>query len=218
MTKHITKPAAEADVAERSTSVWGRPFGQIDFDEWFDRWPELFARRWPESFRGFPGADTAFKLEEFTEDDGTFVLRAELARASTRTRIWRSPSRTVCSRSTPSARSAPRSATTGTTAASSVTDRSPGVSVFPTAPTRRGSRQRSKPGSSRCGYRTTVNLRRSRPSRSRPMADHPINACRDAPPEGATRQREPRARPGGPRRRSRGGVRVPVRTPSRAHR
>lgn len=79
MTKHITKPAAEADVAERSPSVWGRPFGQIDFDEWLDRWPELFARRWPESFRGFPGADTAFKLEEFTEDDGTFVLRAELA-------------------------------------------------------------------------------------------------------------------------------------------
>jgi HSP20 family protein len=78
MTKHTTKPAAEVDVAERSPSMWGRPFGPIDFDEWFDRWPELFARRWPESLRGFPGADTPFKLEEFTEDDGTFVLRAEL--------------------------------------------------------------------------------------------------------------------------------------------
>ena len=78
MTKHTTKPSAEVDVAERSPSMWGRPFGQIDFDEWFDRWPELFARRWPESLRGFPGADTPFKLEEFTEDDGTFVLRAEL--------------------------------------------------------------------------------------------------------------------------------------------
>ncbi len=78
MAKHITKPAAEVDVAERSPSVWGRPFGQIDFDEWFDRWPELFARRWPESLRGLPMLDTPFKLEEFTEDDGTFVVRAEL--------------------------------------------------------------------------------------------------------------------------------------------
>ena len=66
MTKHTTKPSAEVDVAERSPSVWGRPFGQIDFDEWFDRWPELFARRWPDSFRGFPGTDTPFKLEDFT--------------------------------------------------------------------------------------------------------------------------------------------------------
>lgn len=83
MTKHTNKhtdnQTAQVDVVERSPSVWGRPFGQIDFDEWFDRWPELFARRWPESLRGFPIGDTSFKLEEFTEDDGTFVLRAELA-------------------------------------------------------------------------------------------------------------------------------------------
>jgi HSP20 family protein len=78
MTKHAAKPTTEVDVAERSPSVWGRPFGQIGFDEWFDRWPEVFARRWPESFRGFPMMEPSFKLEEFTEDDGTFVLRAEL--------------------------------------------------------------------------------------------------------------------------------------------
>lgn len=77
ITKHITKPAAEADVAERSPSVWGRPFGQIDFDEWFDRWPELFARRWPESFRGFPGADTAFKREECSEERDNGNYRSE---------------------------------------------------------------------------------------------------------------------------------------------
>ncbi len=78
MTKHANKPTAEVDVAERSPSVWGRPFGQIGLDDWFERWPEMFARRWPESFRGFPMMDASFKLEEFTEDDGTFVLRAEL--------------------------------------------------------------------------------------------------------------------------------------------
>ncbi len=72
------KQSAEVDVAERAPSTWARPFGQIGLDEWFDRWPELFARRWPESFRGFPMMDEAFRLEEFIDDDGTFVLRAEL--------------------------------------------------------------------------------------------------------------------------------------------
>ncbi len=66
------------DVAERDSSTWARPFGPMGLDEWFDRWPDVFARRWPEAFRGLPMLDDAFRLEQFTEDDGTFVLRAEL--------------------------------------------------------------------------------------------------------------------------------------------
>ena len=45
--------------------------------EWFDRWPEFFGRRWPE-FRDMPFIGEACLLEQFTDDDGTLVLRAEL--------------------------------------------------------------------------------------------------------------------------------------------
>jgi len=78
MAKHTKKPTTNVDVAERAPAPWERPFSQIGLDEWFDRWPDLFARRWPESFRGFPMLEQSFRLEEFTEADGTFVLRAEL--------------------------------------------------------------------------------------------------------------------------------------------
>lgn len=79
MTKKTKKQqTADLEAADRSPSGWGRPFGPMGLDDWFDRWPEVFARRWPESFRGLPMLDEAFRLEEFTDDDGTFVLRAEL--------------------------------------------------------------------------------------------------------------------------------------------
>jgi HSP20 family protein len=78
MAKKQKKQTSDVDVAERDASDSARSFGPIGLDEWFDRWPEVFARRWPESFRGFPMFDDAFRLEQFTEDDGTFVLRAEL--------------------------------------------------------------------------------------------------------------------------------------------
>jgi HSP20 family protein len=51
--------------------------GGLGLDEWFDRWPELFTRRWPETFGALPFAES-FRVEERTESDGTIVIRAEL--------------------------------------------------------------------------------------------------------------------------------------------
>lgn len=53
------------------------PFSRSGITEWFDRWPEMFGRRWPE-LRGMPFGGETFSMEQFTEDDGTLVLRAEL--------------------------------------------------------------------------------------------------------------------------------------------
>jgi HSP20 family protein len=57
------------------------PFRRMGLPEWFDRWPELVARNWPESLRSMPFGDidvAHFRMEQFTDDDGTFVVRAEL--------------------------------------------------------------------------------------------------------------------------------------------
>jgi HSP20 family protein len=75
--KHTHEAPAEVEVADRAPAGRGS-FGPIGLDEWFDRWPELFARRWPEALRGMPMLTEPFRLEEFTDTDGTFVLRAEL--------------------------------------------------------------------------------------------------------------------------------------------
>jgi HSP20 family protein len=54
------------------------PFGRLGLTDWFDRWPDLFARRWPESFHGLPFVEEGFRMEQFVEDDGTIVVRGEL--------------------------------------------------------------------------------------------------------------------------------------------
>ncbi len=46
--------------------------------DWFDHWPEMFARRWPDAFRNLPMWGEMFRLEQFTDDDGALVIRAEL--------------------------------------------------------------------------------------------------------------------------------------------
>jgi HSP20 family protein len=53
------------------------------WSDWFDHWPEMFARRWPEAFRGMtmptmPFGGGMFRMEHLTEADGTVVIRAEL--------------------------------------------------------------------------------------------------------------------------------------------
>jgi HSP20 family protein len=57
------------------------PTSALTWSDWFDHWPELFARRWPESFRNMPfgpfGGEM-FRIEHLTEDDDTMVIRAEL--------------------------------------------------------------------------------------------------------------------------------------------
>lgn len=77
-TKKSQTKKSTSEVAERAPETRGGPFGQIGLDEWFERWPEMFARRWPESLRGLPMLEDSFRLEEFTDEDGSFVLRAEL--------------------------------------------------------------------------------------------------------------------------------------------
>ena len=77
MAKH-GKKSTDVALDERTPATRNRTFGSIGLDEWFDRWPEMFARRWPEALRGFPLLEDSFRVEETLEDDGTFVLRAEL--------------------------------------------------------------------------------------------------------------------------------------------
>jgi hypothetical protein len=36
--------------------------------EWFDCWPELFARRWPESFRGTAFGEELVRMEQYPDD------------------------------------------------------------------------------------------------------------------------------------------------------
>jgi len=53
------------------------PFPRM-FGDWFERWPEAFARRWPESFSGIPFVEAGFRMEHLVEEDGTVVVRGEL--------------------------------------------------------------------------------------------------------------------------------------------
>ena len=46
--------------------------------DWFDHWPEMLARRWPESLGTMPFSDGIMRLEQFRDDDGSVVVRAEL--------------------------------------------------------------------------------------------------------------------------------------------
>lgn len=54
------------------------PLERLHLADWFDRWPDMFARRWPESFQDLPFGGAAFRMERLVEDDGTVVVRSEL--------------------------------------------------------------------------------------------------------------------------------------------
>jgi HSP20 family protein len=54
------------------------PFAQMHLGEWFERWPEIFARRWPESFQGVPFGEAGFRMEQFIDTDNSMVIRGEL--------------------------------------------------------------------------------------------------------------------------------------------
>lgn len=82
MTKKMSKsmePAATGQVltGTREGSMFD-PWPLMSLSDWFDRWPEMFARRWPESFRGTHFVEEGFRMEQFVEDDGTVVVRGEL--------------------------------------------------------------------------------------------------------------------------------------------
>lgn len=52
--------------------------GVMTLSDWFDHWPDLFARRWPESFRNLPFGSEMFRLEQFVDEAGTLVIRGEM--------------------------------------------------------------------------------------------------------------------------------------------
>jgi HSP20 family protein len=68
---------AVAEVPERTGSMFD-PWARMSLSDWFERWPEMFQRQWPESFRGIPFGNEDFRMEQFVEEDGTFVVRGEL--------------------------------------------------------------------------------------------------------------------------------------------
>lgn len=80
MSKKTSDDKAVEQVADREV----RPTETgMTWSDWFDHWPEMFARRWPESFRNMPFAGTPFgtdpfRLEQFLDEDGALVVRAEL--------------------------------------------------------------------------------------------------------------------------------------------
>ncbi len=77
-----TKTAKGSSVAEAAAETSARsslpdPFGRLHFGDWFDRWPEVFGRRWPERLEGLPFAESGFRIEQFMDDD-TLIVRSEL--------------------------------------------------------------------------------------------------------------------------------------------
>lgn len=67
------KTGAAVEVAEPAET--GEPFGMIG--DWFDQWPRMFDRRFPELLgRGFMGGE-AMRVEQFTDGD-EIVIRAEI--------------------------------------------------------------------------------------------------------------------------------------------
>ena len=70
-------PARKESPPARTTRL--DPFDPGRLSEWFDRWPDVFARRWPEGFPAVaPFAQQGFRMEQFTDEDGTLVVRGEL--------------------------------------------------------------------------------------------------------------------------------------------
>ena len=71
-------PATTVEATPVMPAIWTDPFARIGLGDWLDHWPDLFARRWPESFHGLPFVDEGFKMEQFVDEDGTIVVRGEL--------------------------------------------------------------------------------------------------------------------------------------------
>jgi HSP20 family protein len=72
------KAKTEQAVETTETAPTAAKGGAMTLSDWFDHWPEMFARRWPESFRNLPFGPEMFRMEQFTDDDGTMVVRFEL--------------------------------------------------------------------------------------------------------------------------------------------
>jgi len=80
MAKKSTKkvPAREETVPETRPTRFD-PFDSGQLGEWFDRWPDVFPRRLADRFPAMPPfAQHGFRMEQFSDDDGTLVVRGEL--------------------------------------------------------------------------------------------------------------------------------------------
>lgn len=75
-TKKASSVAVAPDEVADRPSMFD-PFGRLHLSDWFDRWPEIFSRRWPESFEGVPFVESGFRMEQFRDDDA-LVVRGEL--------------------------------------------------------------------------------------------------------------------------------------------
>jgi HSP20 family protein len=78
----MSKKTADKAVATTPETTPTAGTGTLTWSDWFDHWPEMFARRWPETFRNIPFGGLPFgemfRIEQVTDDDGTMVVRAEL--------------------------------------------------------------------------------------------------------------------------------------------
>ena len=71
---------AEEEKTEEAVEVTTRPevvepWGWVS--DWFEDWPRMFGRRFPEQFWRTPPEVETIKVEQFSDDDG-IVVRAEL--------------------------------------------------------------------------------------------------------------------------------------------
>ena len=77
----MSKKTAEKAVATTTETAPTAGTGNLTWSDWFDHWPELFARRWPETFRSMPFGmpfGEMLRMEQLTDEDGTMVVRAEM--------------------------------------------------------------------------------------------------------------------------------------------
>lgn len=75
-TKKSSSPAVAPDEVTDRPAMFD-PFSRLHLSDWFDRWPEIFSRRWPESFEGVPFVESGFRMEQYRDDDA-LVVRGEL--------------------------------------------------------------------------------------------------------------------------------------------
>lgn len=77
----MSKKTAEKAVVTRPDTSSTAVTSPSSWSDWFDHWPEVFARRWPDSFSNMPfgmNPGEMLRIEHLTEEDGTIVVRAEL--------------------------------------------------------------------------------------------------------------------------------------------
>jgi HSP20 family protein len=71
----MAKKSKEVKPTDDSTSDAIRRPGVVD---WFEHWPDLLGRRWPEALRPMSVFGETVLIEQYADEDGTLVVRAEV--------------------------------------------------------------------------------------------------------------------------------------------